>query len=767
MASTSFDALAQRLNHDCLVLIFEFVLLTSPTQLWGSEAVSWPTNEDLAPLALVCRAWSRPANDVLYRSVRIISPHQAKAFHRTIGRVRGLAGCVRDLVVGVPPDREGLQLVVGGEEQDEDDRRTEETMVEIVSKCGSLQKVQLYSFDEPERATLVLRLLGTMAGLRVVVSTPRIQRADEACWTTPMLLDKGLFKSLHYFELVPLIYVSKPPRTTPPLALLPANTTTPRQPQLALKPALTTLKLHHLSASLDPLSSILRSCPNLTTLDIYHERFFPLDDLRSSLSALKSLSTLSYLSNPPAQDLDLDTSLTTITTQRKLFTSSLLSSFPDLHTLVLSNNDFPASILSLLPPLVTTFEIATYDEGIDDYLPEMVKDMADGKVPRRLKHLIVHDCFEEGEEPGEVQDLRVASVGRGVKFCMRSDSWSREVTSLSRTDNWTLTLPAELNAAAVLISYWTDLSSFYFIAICLAVTVVINLGGTRVYGETEFIFASIKVITIVGLIILGIVLDAGGGPTHEVIGFRNWKAPSGPFQQYLGIEGAWGRFLGFWAVLVQAAFSFQGTEIAAITAGEAIDPRRTLPKSIKRVYLRILLFYILGTFVIGLLVNATDSRLNLSSGTAVSSPFVIAIQDAGIKILPGIVNAAILSSAWSAASSNLGAKAQGISRDVFPYKGPLQPWAAWYALVMCIVIMFLNGFRVFSSSSAFLYSRFITDYLPIIFFPALYLVARCWNGDKQVNLLEMDYFSGSRDPDERPQAPPPQNFAQKFWSWLV
>lgn len=118
------------------------------------------------------------------------------------------------------------------------------------------------------------------------------------------------------------------------------------------------------------------------------------------------------------------------------------------------------------------------------------------------------------------------------------------------------------------------------------------------YGEAEFIFAcasfpdlslnpcnngnrSIKVITITGLIILGIVLDLGGiyhnitviplnesiyfegGPDHDRLGFRYWKNP-GPFVQYQGIQGAKGRFLGWWAVLTQAAFSFIGTEIVAV-----------------------------------------------------------------------------------------------------------------------------------------------------------------------------------------------------------
>ncbi|KAF8338014.1 amino acid permease/ SLC12A domain-containing protein, partial [Cantharellus anzutake] len=104
--------------------------------------------------------------------------------------------------------------------------------------------------------------------------------------------------------------------------------------------------------------------------------------------------------------------------------------------------------------------------------------------------------------------------------------------------------------------------------------------------------------------------------------------------------------------MTQAGFSYIGTEIVAIAAGEAKNPRRNIPRAIKRVYIRILLFYIGGTFVIGWLVPFTDKRLGLTSDAA-SSPFVIAISNAGIKGLPSVINAALLTSAWSAASSDL------------------------------------------------------------------------------------------------------------------
>lgn len=225
---------------------------------------------------------------------------------------------------------------------------------------------------------------------------------------------------------------------------------------------------------------------------------------------------------------------------------------------------------------------------------------------------------------------------------------------------WTFTIPAELSAAATLIDYWNPgVNNAVWITVCLVVAVGINLFGVGTYGEMEFIFASIKVITITGLLILGIVLDLGGGPSHDRIGFQYWKNP-GPFVQFDGIAGAKGRFLGFVRVLIQAAFSFIGTEVVTMAAAEMKNPRYTMPRAIRTVYVRILLFYIGGVFVIGLLVPSNSPLLSLNSSNASSSPFVIAINRAGIRYLPSILNAVILTSAWSASSSDLYLSSRGL-----------------------------------------------------------------------------------------------------------
>ncbi|POW22025.1 hypothetical protein PSHT_01712 [Puccinia striiformis] len=219
----------------------------------------------------------------------------------------------------------------------------------------------------------------------------------------------------------------------------------------------------------------------------------------------------------------------------------------------------------------------------------------------------------------------------------------------------TIALAAEITAAAIVVQYWDSTTpSWIYITIFLVTICAINVAGVRWYGEAEFFFSAIKLMVILLLIIVGIILDLGGGPTHDRIGFRYWIEP-GPFVELNGILGPLGRFLGFWTVFIQAAYSYLGVESVAIIAGEAENPRKTIPKAIKRVFFRILIFYIGGVTVAGLLVPSNSAQLASvrGHGTAHASPFVIAINNGGIKILPDIVNAVILLAAYSTGNTAL------------------------------------------------------------------------------------------------------------------
>lgn len=172
----------------------------------------------------------------------------------------------------------------------------------------------------------------------------------------------------------------------------------------------------------------------------------------------------------------------------------------------------------------------------------------------------------------------------------------------------------------------------------------------RFFGEAEVVSGAIKVLCFCGLVVVAIVITAGGGPKGDAIGFRYWSDP-GAWVDYNGITGSSGHFLGFLSAFVNASFSFIGVETVVITAAEAINPHREIPKAANRVTYRIGFFYILGAFLIGLIVDPRNEGLVSGTGNAKSSPWVIAIQAAGIKVLPSIINACILISAWSAGNS--------------------------------------------------------------------------------------------------------------------
>lgn len=184
--------------------------------------------------------------------------------------------------------------------------------------------------------------------------------------------------------------------------------------------------------------------------------------------------------------------------------------------------------------------------------------------------------------------------------------------------------------------------------------VLINYFGIRFFGEFEFWLSSIKVVTIIALIILSLILACGGGPDHDPKGFRYWNDP-GAFHEYI-MTGAAGRFLAFWSVLTTAVFAYLGTELVGVTVGECQNPRRVIPRAIKLTFYRILVFYVLLVFLLGMIVPWNSPELAVAVGkktSAAASPFVVAIQISGIKTLPAILNACILVFTFSAANSDL------------------------------------------------------------------------------------------------------------------
>ncbi|KAG8964150.1 hypothetical protein FRC03_002158 [Tulasnella sp. 419] len=159
----------------------------------------------------------------------------------------------------------------------------------------------------------------------------------------------------------------------------------------------------------------------------------------------------------------------------------------------------------------------------------------------------------------------------------------------------------------------------------------INLIPVGSYGEAEFIFGILKISLVVGLIVIGLVIDLGKAPNHERLGFRYWKEPFRELSHNgTTIHGAKGKLLGVWSTLVNAGFAFAHVQVVAIAGKETHNPRTSIPLALSRTAYRILFLYISVIFILGLIVPASHPGLHSDTGTATSSPFVIAAKEAGI-----------------------------------------------------------------------------------------------------------------------------------------
>lgn len=389
---------------------------------------------------------------------------------------------------------------------------------------------------------------------------------------------------------------------------------------------------------------------------------------------------------------------------------------------------------------------------------------------------------------------------------------------------YAIVLPNNLTAAGIIIQYWRpDLNVAIFVAAFTVVIVALNLLHVSFFGEAEFWMSAVKLLVIVLLILTCLVISLGGQPSHDRLGFRYWRDP-GAFGSYL-VDGATGRFLGFWACMVQACFAYTGTEVVGAAFGETPAPRKNVPKAIRQTLWRICSFYCLGALVLGMAVPHTSPDLVGATKTktgANASPFVVAVRLAGIPAFPDVVNACLLVFVLSAANSDVyigsrtlyglakdgqapallartrengipllgvlvtaaftvlgymnasesaatvfgyfvslvtvfgtlnwisvlvsyvqftrGMAAQGIGRKIMPYRGPLQPYGAYCALFVTVLVTFFNGYNAFIPE--FSTSTFMTSYIGIIVYLFNITSWKVWKGTKKVELTSMDLSSG-------------------------
>ncbi|KAG6813772.1 hypothetical protein H0H92_007724 [Tricholoma furcatifolium] len=208
--------------------------------------------------------------------------------------------------------------------------------------------------------------------------------------------------------------------------------------------------------------------------------------------------------------------------------------------------------------------------------------------------------------------------------------------------NDAVSVASDLTAAQLLLEYWTPWHPWVISLLFWAFLVAVNATHVKAYGELEYWLSSLKIVTIVIFIILGIIVNAGVNSEHRYIGGSNWRIPGAPFV---------GGFGGFANVFVTASFAYGGTESLGITAGETKNPSRNMPRVVKFVFWRIIMFYVLTVLMIGL--NVPWDYPNLSNKTTTTSPFTIIFKEVGSNVAASFMNTVIMTSVLSAGNHAL------------------------------------------------------------------------------------------------------------------
>jgi D-serine/D-alanine/glycine transporter len=203
---------------------------------------------------------------------------------------------------------------------------------------------------------------------------------------------------------------------------------------------------------------------------------------------------------------------------------------------------------------------------------------------------------------------------------------------------WIMTAMADVIAVGVYVQYWFDIPQWIPAIICLIILLGLNLLTVKLFGELEFWFALIKVITILALIGIGIILLVMGFKTEAgTVTIQNLWSHGGLFP-----NGVSGFLLSFQMVV----FAYVGVELVGVSAAETSNPEKNIPSAINKIPLRILFFYV-GALIVLLAINPWTG-LN-----AAESPFVKTFGLVGIPIAAGIINFVVLTSAASACNSGM------------------------------------------------------------------------------------------------------------------
>jgi amino acid transporter, AAT family len=221
-------------------------------------------------------------------------------------------------------------------------------------------------------------------------------------------------------------------------------------------------------------------------------------------------------------------------------------------------------------------------------------------------------------------------LGPWSGFVVRYTYWLAQVIAVG----------SEAVAVGIYMSFWFPTVPIWLWSLSFAfVLVYVNSLAVKNFGTFEYWFTLIKVIAIVLFIAFGLAHIFGFGT--QPVGFDNLTKLPGGFMPH-----GW---FGVWMGVLIAIFSFYGIEIVAVTSGEAADPRVSIPRSLRTMALRLLLFYVLA---LGIMVSVLPWT-QAGATVVAQSPFVRIFQHAGVAHAAGIMNFVIITAALSSMNTNL------------------------------------------------------------------------------------------------------------------
>ena len=362
--------------------------------------------------------------------------------------------------------------------------------------------------------------------------------------------------------------------------------------------------------------------------------------------------------------------------------------------------------------------------------------------------------------PGSFQTYATRYVSSSFGFTMGWNYWF----------NWAITVATELVAVGEVMKYWLpETPSWVWAGTFLVLLTGLNALSAKAYGEGEFWLATIKVVTVIVFLIAGIAMIFGilGGTSP---GVSNWTAGDAPFV---------GGPIAIFSIFMVAGFSFQGTEMIGVAAGESKNPRRDVPRALTSVFWRIMLFYIGAMVIIGFLIPYTDPNLlTAAEGDINISPFTLIFERAGIAFAAAAMNAVILTAVLSAGNSGLYVSArmlfslaqegkalwlvnvsglagfitwvgiavahyrfrrayvrQGHSLNDLPYVAPFFPVGPIIAFIMCLLVIGGQNYEAILEGN---WAGVMSSYIGLPVFIAVWVIHALVTRDRLIPLEKVD-----------------------------